>query len=379
MHILFYSNWYVKQTVQLANGLAAEHRVTLVFPQASPELNAYDGRVAGLKEILQPGVELIVLAHMQNFDPLGWVPALKAGRIIRRRKPDVVHFNESYDFRCLLLTMLCPGSIFVTSVHDPVPHSGEQLSLQRFKYWVRDQIRRRSQGLVVHGENLREVLADYSRLPIDKIHFVPHGEYRYYHHFDRSADRKENNGHKKALFFGCWEDYKGIDVLVDAEPLITARIPDARIVLAGKGRLRLSDLQARMVHPEHFEIRNYAIPDEEVPQLFRDADVVVLPYREATQSGPLHIAGTFARPAVVSRVGAMPEVVKDGQTGILVSPGDPRELADAVCRLLEHPDEARRVGENARKYMTEFSSMERVAKIQAEIYQKILSTYRGYA
>lgn len=370
MHILFYSNWYIKQTVQIANALANEHRVTLIFPEVSSELNAYEGKVAGLKNILAAGVDLITLPHMQYLNPRGVLPVLQARKLIRKLKPDVVHFNESYDFRCLLLMLACPRTKFVTSVHDPLPHYDEKISLQKFKHWVRDQIRRRSTGLVVHGQGLRQVLADYSNFPIQRIYAVPHGEYRYYTHFD-SERETQRNGHKRILFFGRWEDYKGIDVLIDAEPLISQRVPNLKIVLAGEGRLSLSALQPKMVHPEHFEIRNYSIPDEEVPELFKTADVVVLPYREATQSGPLHIAGTFARPSVVSRVGAMPEVVQDGETGILVTPGDVQELSEAVCRLLENPEEAQRMGENAHQKMLESESMEQVAEIQSEVYRKV--------
>ncbi|MFH1862810.1 MAG: glycosyltransferase [bacterium] len=376
MHVLFYSNWYLKQTVQLANALATEHRVTLIFPEVSPELNAYSGRVAGLKEILAPGITLITLPYMQELSPLGWIPVLKARSLIHKLRPDVVHFNESYDFRCLCLMRFCPGVPFITSVHDPLPHSDEKISLQKFKHWVRDQIRRRSAGLVVFGETLREVLANYSQIPVERIYAVPHGEYRYYELFDNNTSTHQGNAHKKVLFFGRWERYKGIDVLIEAEPLISARVPNARIVLAGEGRLSLSELQGGMLHPDHFEIRNYAIPDAEVPELFREADVVVLPYREATQSGPLHIAGTFARPVVVSRVGAMPEIVQDGETGLLVSPGDPQELAEAVCRLLENPDEACRLAENAHARMQDAESMERVAQVQSEVYHGVVASFQ---
>lgn len=384
MHILFYSNWYIKQTVQLANALAAEHRVTLIFPEISEELNAYEGRIAGLREILASGVELITLPHMQNLDPRGWIPVFKARRIIRKLKPDIVHFNESYDFRCLLLMLMCPDIPFVTSVHDPIPHPDEKISLQKFKHWVRDQVRHRSHELVVHGQSLRQVLSDYSNIPIERIHAVPHGEYRYFTHFDRGGNDSGKNGHKNVLFFGRWEHYKGIDVLVDAAPSIADRVPEAKFVLAGEGRLPLSELQPRMLNPDAFIIKNYSIPDEEVPELFRHADVVVLPYRNATQSGPLHIAGTFARPVVVSRVGAMPEVVRDGETGILVSPGDPEELAEAVCRLLENPLEAKRMGENARAFMASEESMEKVAEAQAEAYRRVIESrqrrpQRGFA
>lgn len=374
MRIAFYSNWYVKQTVPLANALAERHEISVIFPKVGAHEAAGDGCVKPetLRKILSSKIKLYVFSHMQKLDVLGWIPVWKTWGIIRRTQPDVVHFNESYDFRCLLLMLLCPGQRFVTSVHDPIPHAGERISLKKFKHWVRDQIRRRSHGLIVYGQRLRRILAEYSHIPTERIYSVPHGEYRYYSYFDRGESHQSLNGAKKLLFFGRWEDYKGLDVLVEAEPLICRRVPDARIILAGEGRLSLRDLQPRMAHPDHFEIRNYSIPDAEVPDLFRQSDVVVLPYLQATQSGPLHIAGTFARPVVVSRVGAMPEVVEDGETGILVSAGDPKELADAVCYLLENPELARRMGEKARSRMAQSESLESVAQAHIEVYRQVI-------
>ena len=140
MNILFYSNWFIKLLAPLANALAEENQVTLIFPDVSPEFNANEGRVEGMRDILKPGVKLITVKHMQGFNPLGWVPVMKALRVIRHKKVDIVHFNETYDFRCLLLMLLSPDVTFVTTVHDPIPHSGESTSLRKFKHWVRDQI-----------------------------------------------------------------------------------------------------------------------------------------------------------------------------------------------------------------------------------------------
>jgi acetyltransferase-like isoleucine patch superfamily enzyme len=240
---------------------------------------------------------------------------------------------------------------------------------------VRDQIRQNCQGLIVYGQKFRQILSDYSNIPVERIYAVPHGEYKFYTYFDK-GEATHGNGHKNVLFFGRWEHYKGIDLLVDAEPMITERVPEAQIVLAGEGRLPFSDLEPRIVHRDKFVVKNYSIPDEEVPELFKNADVVVLPYREATQSGPLHIAGSFARPSVVTAVGAMTEVVKDGETGILVPPEDTNQLAEAICRLLENPEEAERMGQRAYEVMAAEESMEKVAEIQAKAYQNVIEASR---
>jgi glycosyltransferase involved in cell wall biosynthesis len=77
------------------------------------------------------------------------------------------------------------------------------------------------------------------------------------------------------------------------------------------------------------------VANEEVALYFSAADLVVLPYTSATQSGVVTIAYSFERPVVTTKVGGLPEVVIDGQTGFLVDPADPAALADAVVRYYQ--------------------------------------------
>jgi len=77
------------------------------------------------------------------------------------------------------------------------------------------------------------------------------------------------------------------------------------------------------------------VPDDEVEALFRAADVVVLPYRSATQSGVTHVAYALGVPVITTDVGGLAETVKPDETGLVVPPGDPAALADAIARYFE--------------------------------------------
>src|SRR5690606_20252897 len=116
---------------------------------------------------------------------------------------------------------------------------------------------------------------------------------------------------RRVLFFGRIHRYKGLDYLIQAEPLITQKVPDARIVIAGTGE-DFGRYEEAIAGRDAFEVHNYRIPYEEGARPFQQASVVALPYVEASQSGVIPPASGFRRPVVVTDVGSLPEVVDDG-------------------------------------------------------------------
>src|SRR5438552_16759897 len=98
-----------------------------------------------------------------------------------------------------------------------------------------------------------------------------------------------NHRSQTVLFFGRIWEYKGLEYLIRAEPLITAEVPEARIVIAGEGE-DFGRYRLLMDHPEHFVVYNEYIPDQQRSELFRQASLVVLPYIEASQSGVIPLA-----------------------------------------------------------------------------------------
>ncbi len=110
------------------------------------------------------------------------------------------------------------------------------------------------------------------------------------------------------------------------------------------------------------EIVNRWVADEDVPGLFEQADMVVLPYTSASQSGVLAIAAAFSLLVVASRVGGLPEQVTDGQSGLLVEPDSAAALAAAIERLLGDPRLAARLGEALQREFEEQRSWEKAAE-----------------
>ena len=86
------------------------------------------------------------------------------------------------------------------------------------------------------------------------------------------------------------------------------------------------------------EIFDGYIPDNEVEKFFAAADLVVLPYESATQSGIVQIAYGFEKPVIVTNVGGLPDVVNNGKTGYIVPPKNPKAIADVVEKFFSQND-----------------------------------------
>ena len=137
------------------------------------------------------------------------------------------------------------------------------------------------------------------------------------------------------LFFGLIRPYKGLDVLLRAMPEILAKRP-VKLVVAGEcygDDKPLHALIAELGIGAALKLDLKYVPNEAVATYMVAADAVVVPYLHATQSGIVQVAYAFGKPVITTRVGGIPEVVWEGETGLLVPPSDPVALAAAVERF----------------------------------------------
>jgi glycosyltransferase involved in cell wall biosynthesis len=187
---------------------------------------------------------------------------------------------------------------------------------------------------------------------------------------DRAQPRVCEDDHQ-ILFFGRIWEYKGLEYLIRAEPLITARVPDARIVIAGRGE-DFARYRRLMVHPERFTVYNEYVSDSQRAELFQRASVVALPYIDASQSAVIPVAYTYAKPVVATSVGGLPELVEDGRTGFLVPPRDERALADALVCLLRDKELCHQMGAHGKRKVATECSPESVARQTLQVYQRAI-------
>ena len=177
-----------------------------------------------------------------------------------------------------------------------------------------------------------------------RMRLVPHPIYDCYDagRWTKESARNELriSESKVLLFFGYIRRYKGLRHLLRALPEIGDHLrEDYRLLVVGEfyeGRDDIFQLIKELGLNDRILLVDRYVPNEEVELYFRAADVAILPYESATQSGIVQVAYNFNLPVITTRVGGLPEVVVDGETGILVPPANSAALADAVVRFFQN-------------------------------------------
>lgn len=344
-------------SIPLASALSANCDVTLMVP---------DKVSAEQLQVLCPAVRLRQFRTWRRRYPQNIWMVASILREIAAYNPDVVHQMMGCEWMDLALPLLRQRPL-VTTIHDAQIHPGdrESSSIGFNREW------KCATQIIVYAEAIKRQLMELRRVAENKIHVVPHATYDFYLRWANSQVVEQEN---TILFFGRIWDYKGLQYLIEAEPLITARIPNARIVIAGRGD-DFGKYERMMVNRDRFDVHNYRISDEMVARLFQEASLVVCPYIEASQSGVLAIANAFGKPVVATTVGGIPEMVEPGKTGLLVPPRDARSLADAIVRVLENQPLKKEMGQaTLRKSQTDLSWAS-IAKQTMQVYHRAQETH----
>ena len=143
---------------------------------------------------------------------------------------------------------------------------------------------------------------------------------------------------KVLLFFGYVRTYKGLDLLIDAMPNLIENDSRFKLLIVGEfydspekyyNQIKTLNIE------KHVKIINKFVANEEVYKYYLASDVVVLPYRSATQSGILNVAYGFKKPVIVTDVGGLAEFVDDEQTGVIVSSAEPQKIEEGILKFYE--------------------------------------------
>jgi glycosyltransferase involved in cell wall biosynthesis len=273
---------------------------------------------------------------------------------------DVVHF-QWLTVQPLDVHLLPPVHPLVLTAHDVLPREPRpgQLAAQRRLY-------ERVDAVVVHshaGERRLHALG----VPPERVHVIPHGAFTHLAALPEHPlppELREVQG-PIVLFFGLLRPYKGLDVLLRA----WRGIAGAELWIVGHPRMDLAALHAQAPPGVRFLPR--FVTDEEAAALFRRADLAVLPYRQADQSGVLFSALAFGTPLVLSDVGGFGEVAATGAAAI-VPAGDVAALYDTIAALLADPERRARMAAAGRAAAAGAYSWDAIARRTLALYDDLL-------
>jgi glycosyltransferase involved in cell wall biosynthesis len=295
----------------------------------------------------------------------------RLARVVRRAP--LVHLQGHY-FPPLAALL----AVVVRAAGRPLIYTAHGTFDRRHRHeWSRRLLYACARTTIVH------TVDDLARLPPAvraRAAVVPHGEYgalaRRSPPADRAAARARlgvGDDAIVALLFGQLRPDKGIGDLAAAAALV----PAVHVVVAGQDTGGLAGAAGALADPRlagRVSVREGFLELPAVAELFAAADVAVVPYRVASQSGVLLLAYGFARPVVAYPVGGLREAVVDGETGWLCARPDARALADTLRAVVAAgPDERARRGAAGQRLATERWSWEAIARATAAVYDAAIS------
>ncbi len=310
---------------------------------------------------------LKITRKLNSINPFSW---LSTGRYIRRQRPDLVISAFWLPFMApamgtALRRAKRKGMRRVSILHNLIPHEHRPGDKLFSRYFVGS-----NDAFITLSRSVLEDLNVFDPKGLKPRTFSPHP---LYDHYGATLGRKEaldliglRESQRYVLFFGFIREYKGLDLLLDA--MADERMVQLGVKLIVAGEF-YGDPKPYMEQIKHLDISDRVvlhtefIPDHEVNRYFCAADLVVQPYKSATQSGVSQIAYHFEKPMVVTHVGGLPEIVPDGKAGFVVEPSG-EAIADAIARYFNE-DWQQRLTEGVREEKKKYAWEKMTAAIDS--------------
>ena len=291
-------------------------------------------------------------------------------RLRRHLDADVIHYQwlTLPGIDALILPPQRPRLITAHYILPPNP-SRRRLVEARRAFSAMDAV-------ITHSADGERRLREELGIAAERIHRIRHGVMDY---LTRLPDQRplppelEGAEGPVILFFGLLRQVKGIDTLLEA----FQRLDGAELWVVGMPRMPLEPLE-RLAESAPGRVRFLPrfVDDEEIPAIFRRADIVALPHRDTEHSGVLHVALAFGKPLVMTDVGGLPEVGRDTGAARIVPPEDPQALSVALQELVSDEGARAELAEAARRAASGPYSWEEIARQTLALYRTLLSQHR---
>lgn len=285
---------------------------------------------------------LSIQRTFSSINPLTWI---KTGRAIKALKPDIVlcRFWLPFMGPCfgtmLRIIKNNQHTKIISLIDNIIPHEQRIGDQQLAQYFV-NQV----DAFVVMSKSVQRDLQQFLRK--QPVKYIPHPVYdNYGDPMDKVSARTWLNIPTKGeyiLFFGFIRDYKGLDLLLRAMTDKRIQQRGIQLIVAGEyygGKEKYEALIKELGIEDRLILKTDFIPNEEVKYFFSAADLVVQPYKSATQSGISQLGYHFEKPMVVTNVGGLPEIVRHEKGGYVVEV-EVAAIANAILAFYEKEKEA---------------------------------------
>jgi D-inositol-3-phosphate glycosyltransferase len=265
----------------------------------------------------KPPKELKITRSISAVNPFSW---LKTAKNIKKEKPDLVLFAYWLPFMApsfgtiAKLVAKNKHTKIAALVHNIIPHEKRFGDTVLSKYFIKHV-----NGFITLSKSVYDDLTSLTNKP--KV-LTPHP---LYDNFGAAISKTEainklglDQSYSYLLFFGIIRKYKGLDTLLEAMANEEIKSKKVKVIVAGEfyeDSTAYLDLIKKHQLENSVVLVNQFIPDEEVVNYFCAADMVVQPYKNATQSGVTQIAYHFNKPMLVTNVGGLLEMVPDQKVG----------------------------------------------------------------
>lgn len=280
---------------------------------------------------------LKIFPVINSVNPLNW---MSVGNKLKKLRPDIIVVRFWLPFMgpalgTILRRVKKNGHTKVIAITDNViPHEKRAGDRSFTKYFLKS-----CDGFITMSEIVRIDLESFERKKpvIQVLHPL-------YDNFGVAVSQKEarqilgiNETGKVLLFFGFIRKYKGLDILLQAMKIIKLLSPSIKLLIAGEfyeDEKPYHEIIQNLDIGDALILRTFFIPDSEVKYYLCAADVVIQPYRNATQSGVTPLAYHFEKPMIVTNVGSLPALVPDRKAGLVAEP-NAESIAAAILEYLE--------------------------------------------
>lgn len=314
----------------LVNELSKKNELQLInFSVQYPKL-LFPGKTQYKDEIKENGKSIRIL---NSVNYLSWIKTVKN---IKKFSPDLVLFQYwmpffAFAYNSIIKKLNNRNFHTLAICHNLIPHEDKSF----YNYLTKRFVNRIDKFIVMS----KSVRADLMELKpnADNVELF-HPIYDLFGEEIQKDTAKQKLGITEknvALFFGLIREYKGLDILLKAVSLLSKHLKDFKLIIAGEcyeNPQKYYDIINRLDIEHSLEIRMEFISDSDVKCYFSAADVVVLPYKTATQSGITQIAYNFNRPVILSDVGGLSEIIIDGKTGYVVNPNS-NDVTNAISKF----------------------------------------------